>query len=72
MIHFVNIMEEKQEMKKIALFIMICVQLFIMSVPCYATEPSVTSPATGDVTSVVALALVGVAAIGGFLLKKAK
>lgn len=63
-------------MKKICLSVIICCMLFATAVTCYAAEAqtaaSVMVPVTGDVTSIVALSLVGVAAIGGYLLRKAK
>lgn len=60
-------------MKKIfCLSITICILLSVLTTTCYAAEGTIASPATGDVASVVALTLAGVAAIGGFLLKRAK
>lgn len=59
-------------MKKVLIPTIICCMLQIMAVPCHATTFSAEVPLTGDVTSIVALALAGVAALGGLLLRKAK
>ena len=60
-------------MKKVScIIITICVLLSIVTTTCFAAEGATSNPTTGDVASVVALTLAGLAAIGGFLLKKAK
>ena len=58
--------------KKIFISAIICCMLQVMTIPCHGAIGSTTIPATGDVTSVIALALAGVAALGGLLLKRAK
>ena len=62
--------------KKICLSVIIGCLLSVTTVTCNAAVNSqvVASaiPVTGDVTSIVALTLVGIAAIGGYLLRKAK
>ncbi len=64
-------------MKKFCLSVIICCLLLATTVTCNAAVEnqavaSIMIPVTGEVTSIVALSLVGVAAIGGYLLRKRK
>ena len=60
-------------MKKVScIIITVGVLLFFVTTTCFAAEGTAKNPTTGDVASVIALTLAGLAAIGGFLLRKVK
>jgi len=59
-------------MKKVVYIVLFCMALFAMSIVEIQASTGTVNPDTGDITSILALTLAGVAAIGGLLLRKAK